>query len=53
MGCCGALAGIVEQQRRSPAIYARCPSGGGVTYAVANRLKKRRDFTLWKEIRDL
>lgn len=25
-------------------IYARCPSGGGVTYAVANRLKKAAGF---------
>ncbi len=27
-----------------PTIYARCPSGGGVTYAVANRLKKAAGF---------
>ena len=27
-----------------PKIYARCPSGGGVTYAVANRLKKAAGF---------
>lgn len=25
-------------------IYARCPTGGGVTYAVANRLKKAAGF---------
>lgn len=25
-------------------IYARCPAGGGVTYAVANRLKKAAGF---------
>ena len=29
-------------------IYARCPSGGGVTYAVANRLKKAAGFHLVK-----
>lgn len=27
-----------------PTIYARCPQGGGVTYAVANRLKKAAGF---------
>ena len=28
-----------------PTIYARCPSGGGVTYGlVANRLKKAAGF---------
>ncbi len=27
-------------------IYARCPTGGGVTYAVANRLKKAAGFHL-------
>ena len=29
-------------------IYARCPSGGGVTFAVANRLKKAAGFHLVK-----
>ena len=29
-------------------IYARCPTGGGVTYAVANRLKKAAGFHLVK-----
>ncbi|MBQ9268208.1 MAG: threonylcarbamoyl-AMP synthase [Oscillospiraceae bacterium] len=29
-------------------IYARCPSGGGVTYAVANRLKKAAGFHVVK-----
>lgn len=27
-----------------PTIYARCPTGGGVTYAIANRLKKAAGF---------
>lgn len=41
-GLFGALRDL--DSKEIPTIYARCPSGGGVTYAVANRLKKAAGF---------
>ena len=41
----GLFAALRELDRQDiKTIYARCPSGGGVTYAVANRLKKAAGF---------
>lgn len=41
----GLFAALRELDREDiKTIYARCPSGGGVTYAVANRLKKAAGF---------
>ncbi len=41
----GLFGALRELDRASiKTIYARCPSGGGVTYAVANRLKKAAGF---------
>ena len=41
-GLFGALRELDREDIKT--IYARCPSGGGVTYAVANRLKKAAGF---------
>ena len=41
-GLFGALRTLDRQDIKT--IYARCPTGGGVTYAVANRLKKAAGF---------
>ncbi len=45
----GLFAALRELDRRDiHTIYARCPVGGGVTYAVANRLKKAAGFHMVK-----
>lgn len=43
--CAGLFAALRELDRKDiTTIYARCPEGGGIAYAVGNRLKKAAGF---------